>query len=120
MKAAPIASLTVEIELDGKRLITYDKQAVYKIGTLKRPSTVQDLLNNEKSFSALVQWLWACMSPKDAVQFTEPETLVPLINEDNISTLFAAFYKSYKATLAPEDKSPLPSGSPTGPLPSSS
>lgn len=121
MHQAPISSKPVTVTIAAEpRVLLYDKLAEYRMSTLPRPSSVRDFLQEGKSFAALVNWTWACMTGKDALFFLTPESLVNLIDEKNTEEIFKAVYTTWKAAQPPDDNSPLASGSGTGPLPASS
>lgn len=116
----PLPPLAVKILLDVEHTIQYDRVAEYRMSTLPRPSSTKDFLDDQKSFGALVSWLWACMQGKGRVLFLTPEDLAPQITEDRCNECFEAFHKSWKAVQPPEEASPNAVSSTTGPLPAPS
>lgn len=120
---APYAPLPVKVMLDQERTITYDRLAEYHMGTLPRPSRPQDLLVPQKSGSALIQWIWACLSPRDRREFPTPESLVPVITEEKVADLVVKFHETWDA-VQPKVKEgevdPNANGSKNGPSPASS
>lgn len=120
--AAPYAPLPVKVLLDVERTITYDRVAEYHMSKLPFPSRPNDLLDEGKSFAALVQWVWACLSVRDRLDFPQPELLVPLILPEKIPDLAQAFLKTFQAVQPPKagEADPNVKGSKNGPSPASS
>jgi hypothetical protein len=116
--STPNASKSVTVQLGKKEFVlTYNRFAEYHIATLPRPSSVRDLLDESKSYAALIQWVWASLTDKDRALYPRPEALVPLIDETNISELGAKFLESWYAAQPSEDDSPKADSSKTGPSP---
>lgn len=101
-----ISPKAVTVTLDRERTLVYDKRAEYRMGTLDRPFVIQDLNRTRRSFAALVAWVWACLSEKDALSFPSPEILASLIDESNVDVIFAGFVETWTAaqSVDPGDK----------------
>lgn len=93
-----ITSKTIKITLDKERSITYDNRADYRMGSLDRPFTLQDLRNKKRSWAALVAWIWACLDEKDAQDFASPEAVSYFLQDANsVGACFEAFLDTYNA-----------------------
>lgn len=119
---APYAPLPVKVMLDVERTITYDRVAEYHMSALPFPSKPNDLLDEGKSFAAIVQWIWVCLAQRDRLDFPRPELLVPLITEKNIPELAQQFFKTWQAVqpVKAGEADPNANGSKNGPSPASS
>ncbi|MEN6534174.1 MAG: hypothetical protein ABFD89_10965 [Bryobacteraceae bacterium] len=101
----PCQSKPVTVMLDEERTVTFDNRAEFRMGSLDRPFSIQDLRNKRRSWAALVAWIWACLSEHDAADFPSPESLaVHLQTKEAIGKAFEAFVDTYTAAQAPESK----------------
>lgn len=94
---ATIAPLAAKVSLDRERVIIYDRRAEYRMGTLDKPFNVHDLRRNRRAYAALVAWLWACLSERDALDFPSPEHLAPHVGVANLDAAFIAFIETWNA-----------------------
>lgn len=97
----------VTLKIDEERTLTlvYNNRAEFRMGSLDRPFTVQDLRVKKKAWAALVAWVWACLSEKDAQEFSSPEQVAPLLEEDKIiGEAFARFLETFNGASVPEPK----------------
>ena len=103
---AAISPKVVTVMLDRERTICYNKRAEYRMGTLDKPFDVFDFQKTRRSYAALVAWLWASLSERDALDFPTPEALAPHVNEENLHKCFVAFVETWSAVqpAPPESK----------------
>lgn len=66
-------SKSFPIALDRQRQLVFTQRALYRMSTLAAPFEFDDLQKPKKSYGALCAWVWACLSPADAVDFPSPE-----------------------------------------------
>lgn len=80
------SSKPVTVRLDKERIIVYDNRAEFRMGSLDRPFVFADLRVKRRSWAALVAWIWACLSEKDAADFPSPESLATVLRDPEIVT----------------------------------
>lgn len=100
-----MTSKPVTIKLDKERTITYDNRAEFRMGSLERPFSVQDLRSKRKAWAALVAWIWSCLSERDAQDFLTPESLAHLLEtETAIKVAFEKFLETYNGAQLDDSK----------------
>lgn len=95
----------VTITLDKERTIIYNNRAEYRMGSLDRPFTIDDLRKGRKRWAALVAWVWACLSERDALDLGTPDEVAPLLGDAAvIGKAFEAFVSTYAAAQPSDAK----------------
>jgi hypothetical protein len=112
------ASAHVAVVLDKERAIALTNLARYRMASLDRPFDLSDLSKPKRSYGALVAWIWACLVPKDAADFSTPEALAEHITDERVGPLVSALMKAVTAAYDPPEKNG--DGSTPKPSPSSS
>lgn len=123
MNTSPLSPkpATVRFEDGTEAVITYDRRAECRMGSLKRPLPVSALNNPDHAFAALCSWIWACMTDKDDKKYPSPDAVALSLNEELIQPNFDAFYSTWSAVQPPKEaKDPLTNGSTIGHSPASS
>lgn len=111
---APTPTLVM---LDKERAIAYTQRALFRMGTLDRPFALGELTKKARSYSALVAWLWACLTPEHAIDFPSPEHLAEQVTNERIETLLRSLLAAIEAAFPTEKNG---DGSTPGQAPSSS
>lgn len=99
------SSKPVTVRLDKERIIVYDNRAEFRMGSLDRPFVFADLRVKRRSWAALVAWIWACLSEKDAADFPSPESLAGLLREPaTVEEALGKLIETYVAGNSEESK----------------
>lgn len=95
----------ITLVLDKERTLIYNNRAEYRMGTLERPFAVQDLRVKRRAWAALVAWVWACLSERDALDLTTPEAVALLLDKpETINDALGKFLDTYNAGQVTESK----------------
>lgn len=101
----PSQAKVVTVMLDAERTIRYDNRAEFRMGSLERPFSVLDLRNKRRSWAALVAWVWACLSERDAVDFASPEAMAAVMRDEKVvDAAFTGFIETYSAAVPSASK----------------
>lgn len=104
----------------GKRVlkIRFSNRAIYRHGTLDRPLDLSEVAKDERSFTALCQWLWATII--DANPFKSPDDLADEIEEQQVPDLVRTLIDAHKLANPPKADAKNEEGSTPSPSPASS
>lgn len=76
--------------------LRFTMEAEYLIGSPVAGFSINDLRDENRSYAALVAWVWAMMSDADRERYVKPQKLAPLIqSEEEIKAAMAAVFKAY-------------------------
>lgn len=96
---------SVTIKLDKERTIAYNNRAEFRMGSLDRPFVFSDLRVKRRSWAALVAWVWACLSEKDAAELVSPEQVAELVRDpETVAHVFEKLLETYLAGTSDEAK----------------
>ncbi len=86
------------VQLDAPRTIAYTQLARYRMGTVEpRPFSLNDLGDRRRSYSALVAWVWACLTPEHHGDFPTPESLAPQVTPERTADVTRALGNAVSA-----------------------